>query len=228
MAPHSSKSPPALQRLGAATMAIGMAAAVVASRVTPRQGSGAVDRTRLLLYQVRDEVRAARVVAPNPALERSLRKTEAALAAIERVAGVGDRRALRALDDEICVSGEAAVVFLSTGFSMDTGGAGSLSIEISSNNGVEQFTFASGTTEANIIAAINGVKGQLGVQATQSVNPARVAIATVWIDADAWVRVKEINGLPLDFVFASPDSTSALDQYKDHGANTITLSPFRP
>ncbi len=231
MAPYPAKTPPALQRLGAATVAIGFAAAVVASRVTPRgHGTGSLDQTRRMLHQVRDEVRAARAVAPNPALQRNLRTTEAALAQIARVAGVNDWRALRALDDMICQSPETAMVFLSTSFNFSGGlNEGSITIEVSGNDGVQHFTFASGTSQVNIITAVNSFREATGVSATVSVVDARrVEFRSLGFGSTHFVRVKELNDLTNDFIFASAMSTTALDNYKDFGQNLITLSPFRP
>ena len=72
MSPYPAKILPALQQLGAATVAIGIAAAVVAARVTPRgHGTSSLDQTRRMLHHVQDEVRAARAVTPNPALRTS-------------------------------------------------------------------------------------------------------------------------------------------------------------
>ncbi len=230
MAPHPATILPALQRLGAATLAIGIAAAVVASRVTPRHGTGSLDQPRRLLHQVRDEVRAARAVTPNPTLRRNLRQTEAALAEIARVTGVNDWRALRALDDMICQSAETAMVFLSTGFTFSSGlDEGSITIEVSGNDGVQQFAFASGTTQAHIITAVNSFRQAIGVSATVSVvDPHRVEFRSLGIGSTHFVRVKELNDLAGDYIFASAMSTVALDDYKDFGQNLITLSPFRP
>ncbi len=230
MAPYPAKILPAVQRLGAATVAIGMAAAVVASRVTPRHGTGALDNTRRMLHQVSDDVRAARAVAPNPALQRNLRKTEAALAEIARVTGVRDWRALLALDDEICQSGETAMVFLSTGTFFSGGlDEGSITIEVSGYDGAQQFTFASGTSQVNIIKAVNMFRKAIGVSATASViNPDRIEFRA--LEASSWhfVRVKELNGITNDFIFTSALATGALDNHKDSGRSLITLSPFRP
>ncbi|MEE8460366.1 MAG: hypothetical protein V3S08_10845, partial [Phycisphaerales bacterium] len=69
MAPRPAKVLPALQRIGAAIVAIGIAAAVVASRATPKHGTSGLDQTRRMLHHVHEEVRAARMTAPNPALQ---------------------------------------------------------------------------------------------------------------------------------------------------------------
>ena len=231
MAPYPAKILPALHRIGAATVAIGFAAAVVASRVTPRgHGNSSLDQTRRMLHHVQHEVRAARAVAPNAALQRNLRKTEAALAEIARITGVSDLRALRALDDLLCQSAQAAMVFLSTGYAFSSGSDdGSITIEVSGKDGMQQFTFASGTTQVNIITAVNSFRDIMGVSATASViAPLRVEFRALEASSTHFVRIKELNGLPNDFIFASALATSALDQFKDVGQSLITLSPFRP
>ncbi len=230
MAPYPAKISPALQRFGAATVAIGFAAAVVASRVMPRgHGTSSLDQTRRMLHHVRDEVRAATAVAPNPALQRNLRKTEAALAEIARITSVSDWRALRALD-VICQSGQTAMVFLSTGYAFSSGSNdGSITIEVTGNDGMQQFTFASGTTQANIITAVNSFRETMGVSATASViAPLRVEFRSLDVGPTQFVRIKELNGLTNDFIFPSALATTALDSYKDVGQYLITLSPFRP
>ncbi len=230
MAPYPAKILPALQRLGAATVAIGIAAAVVASRVTPRHGTSALDQTRRMLHQVRDEVRAARAVAPNPALQRNLRKTEVALAEIAKVTGVSDWRALRALDDMICQSAETAMLFLSTGRNFSSGSdEGSITILVSGIAGSQQFTFASGTSQANFITAFNSFRDTIRVSATRSVvNADRIEFRSLGSTYSDFVGLKELNGLPNDFIFKSPLGGAALDQHKDFGQSLITLSPFRP
>ena len=230
MAPYPGKILPTLQRLGAAVAAIGMAAAVVASRVTPRHGAGSLDQTRRMLHHVQDEVRAARAVAPNAALQRNLRKTEAALAEIARITGVSDWRSLRALDIAICQSAQTAVVFLSTGRVFSSGtDEGSIAIEVTGNAGSQQFTFASGTSQSNIIVAINSFSNALHVTARSSVVDAnRIEFQSFGSSNSDFVRVKELNGLPNDFIFTSALATLALDDHKDFGQSLITLSPFRP
>lgn len=231
MAPYPAKILPALQRLGATTVAIGIAAAVVASRVTPRgHGTSSLDQTRRMLHQVRDEIRAAKAVTPNPALQRNLRKTEAAVAEIARIAGVSDWRALRALDELLCQSAQTGMVFLSTGHNFSSGtNDGAITIEVSGKDGMQQFTFASGTSQANIITAINTFREIMGVSATASViAPLRLEFRSLEASSTHFVRVKELNGLTNDFIFASALSMTALDNFKGFGRSLFTLSPIRP
>ena len=230
MTPYPAKILPALQRIGAATAAIGIAAAVVASRVTPRHGAGSLDQTRRMLHHVRDEIRAARTATPNPALQRNLRKTDAALAEIAIVTGVSDWRALQALDGVICQSAETAMVFLSTGRNFSSGSdEGSITILVSGIAGSQRFTFASGTSQANFITALNTFRDVIRVSATRSVVDAnRIEFRSLGSTYSDFVRVKELNGLTNDFIFTSALATGALDQHKDSGQSLITLSPFRP
>jgi hypothetical protein len=217
------------QRLGTATLAVGFAGAVVASRVVPRQGAAQLDQTRQLLHQVRDDVLAAQAIVADPVVNASVRQIETTLTQIERVTTVPDRRSLRALDQEVCVSAQAAVVFLSTGYAYDGGGAGSITLEVTGNDGAQQFTFASGTSQAHIITAINSFQVALGVTAAQSqVNPARVSVSSEGMDADAFVRIREVDGPAENIIFAYAEYGVGMDDYQDFGRNAITLSAWRP
>ena len=219
-----------LQRLGTATLAVGFAGAVVASRVVPRPAEDRLDHTRRLLHQVQGDVRVARVIAEDPVLSRSVRQIESTLAGIERITAASNPQALRALDQEVCVSAQAAVVFLSTGKVYGSMfGEGSITLEVTGNDGAQQFTFASGTTQANIITAINSFNVALGVSAAQSqISPARVSVSSTRINSDAFVRLKEVNGPIEDIIFASAMSMTPFDNYMDYGRNAITLSAWRP
>lgn len=218
-----------LQRLGTATLVVGFAGAVVASRVTPRPMNSGLDKSRQLLRQVQNDVRAARAIVEDPALNASIRQVETTLAEIGRVTATASPLALRALDQEVCVSAEAAVVFLSTGIAYDGSGEGSITLEVTGNDGVQQFTFASGTFQGSIIVALNSFKVALGVSAAQSqVNPARISMSSTRMNSDAFVRVKELDGPVHDIIFASAMARFPVDDLKDFGRNAITLSAWRP
>ena len=166
-----------LQRLVTATLVVGFAGAVVGSRVVPRPADGGMDQTRRLLRQVRHELRMARPITADPAIKASVRQIESMLADIQRVVASPDQRALRALGQEVCVSAQPGMLFLSTGPFFDAQGSGFATLRISGNLGGQTFTFASGAIQANIISSINGFKKIMGVSAAQSqVNPARVGV----------------------------------------------------
>ena len=101
-------------------------------------------------------------------------------------------------------------------------GSGSLTIEIAGNEGAQQFTFASGTTQASIVAAINSFTQTTGVDADQSkMNPGRVELTSVDTGVDSLIRLRVLNGP--DLIFAEPIGGPALGILKDYGANALVL-----
>jgi len=135
------------------------------------------------------------------------------------------------VDITVLTSGRTASVFLSTGSGNFSSGLdeGSLTIELTGNDGVQQFTFASGTSQANIITAVNSFREIMGVSATASViAPLRVEFRSLDVGSTHFVRIRELNGLTNDFIFTSALATTASDTHKDFGESLTTLSPFRP
>ncbi len=127
------------------------------------------------------------------------------------------------VDITVLISGQTAEVFLSTGANFDSGlDEGSITIEVTGIDGVQQFTFASGTSQANIITAINSFKDAIGVSAVQSVvDGNRVEFRSVGFGSSQFVRVKELNGLTNDFIFTSAADAGALDNHKDSGRDAV-------
>ena len=127
------------------------------------------------------------------------------------------------VDITVLTSGQTAAVFLSTTVSFSSGSnEGSITIEVTGNDGVQQFTFASGTSQTSIISAINTFKDAIGVSASQStVDTARVEFRSTGFGSSQFVRVKELNALSNDFIFASAASVSALDNHKDAGRDAV-------
>ncbi len=139
-------------------------------------------------------------------------------------AKLADSGAARAVTVTVLQSAQTGAVFLSTGASFGNGGSGEVSFEITGTKGVQQFTFASGTSQANILAAINSFKDALGVSAVQATDTARVQINSTGYGADSFVRVKELsNENSTSFIFASNASTTAVDDLKDAGRNATIL-----
>jgi flagellin len=121
-------------------------------------------------------------------------------------------------------SGQTAEVYLSTAaaYQSATGTEGSLTVEITGNEGVQQFTFASGTAQADIITAINTFRDAIGVSASVStVNGDRIEFRSVGYGSSQFVRVKEITGPAADYIFASATAVSALDDQRDFGRDAI-------
>jgi flagellin len=139
-------------------------------------------------------------------------------------AKLSDAGTARAVTVTVLQSAQTGAVFLSTGATFGNGGSGEVSFEITGEKGVQQFTFASGTSQANMLAAINSFKDALGVSAVQATDTARVQINSTGYGADAFVRVKELsNENTTSFIFASNASTTAVDDLKDSGRNATVL-----
>jgi len=122
-------------------------------------------------------------------------------------------------------SAQTGAVFLSTGANFANGGSGEVSFEITGTKGVQQFTFASGTSQADILAAVNSFKDSIGVSATVASNSSRISINSTGYGADSFVRVKELsNQGPTDFIFtASTAGGTAVSDLKDKGRNATVL-----
>lgn len=123
-------------------------------------------------------------------------------------------------------SAQTGAVFLSTGANFANGGSGEVSFEITGTKGVQQFTFASGTSQTDILAAVNSFKDSIGVSATVAgSNASRISINSTGYGADSFVRVKELsNEGPTDFIFtASTAGGTAVSDLKDKGRNATVL-----
>lgn len=95
---------------------------------------------------------------------------------------------------ELTPCADAAAAYLSTASNLDLAGAGSLTLEISGISGQQQFTFFSGTTQANIIAAINTFTEETSVTTKQCLqNKDRVEFRSTILGSLGWLRVKQIN-----------------------------------
>ncbi|MEY3026647.1 MAG: hypothetical protein RLZZ238_1544, partial [Planctomycetota bacterium] len=97
--------------------------------------------------------------------------------------------------------------------------------EITGTKGVQQFTFAEGTAQSNIISAINSFKDALGISAVQSTgSAARIQINSTGYGSDAFVRVKELsNQGATDFIYATDAGGTAVADLKDAGRNATVL-----
>jgi flagellin len=140
-------------------------------------------------------------------------------------AKLSDSGAARSVSVTVLQSAQTGAVYLSTGASFGNGGSGEVSFEITGTKGVQQFTFASGTSQANILAAINSFKDALGVSAVQATDTARVQINSTDYGADAFVRVKELSNenASTNFIFNANASTTAVADLKDYGRNATVL-----
>jgi len=124
---------------------------------------------------------------------------------------------------DVLISAQTAAVYLSTGTKLDNGGDGSITIEITGMDGVQQFTFASGTTQANIMAAVNTFSDALGVSATQGVDTSRVEINSRTYGSDQYVRVKVLEGTTSDIIAQHETAAASTTDYKDYGRDASVL-----
>jgi flagellin len=130
---------------------------------------------------------------------------------------------------DVVTSGQTAEVYLSTGATLENGGGGSITLEITGTKGVQQFTFASGTDQADIISAINSFKDAIGVSAAQSSDAARVELRSTQFGSSAFVRAKALEGASAgdggagDVIFDAVGSASASADYKDEGRDATVL-----
>ena len=126
------------------------------------------------------------------------------------------------------IAAETGGVFLHTSGTYDGGGDGSLTIEVTRTDGVQQFTFASGTNQTSIITAINAFKDAIGVSATQAAgNAFRVELRSLDFGSSAFVRAKEISGGEdtTDYIYAAEVGGAALTDLKDKGLDaTVSIN----
>lgn len=124
---------------------------------------------------------------------------------------------------DVLQSAQTGVVFLSTNATLENGDNGSITFEITGSNGVQQFTFASGTDQADMIAAINTFSESLGVSAVQSSDTDRVQINATEFGSANFVRVKVLEGTTDDLLFDAVASATGSQDLKDWGRDATVL-----
>ncbi len=138
-------------------------------------------------------------------------------------AKLSDDDAARSVTISVLQSAQTAKVYLSTGASFGNGGSGQVTFEVTGSKGVQQFTFASGTAQSAVVAAINSFSDALGVTAS-SANANRVVLYSSEYGADSFVRMKELsNENSTDFVFSAAAGGSGVDDLKDFGRDATVL-----
>lgn len=248
----SSVVPDRLQRLATALFVTGFAGSVAATRIMApfngaagrlgtyrtdqahaafpdklrRQGSPPeLQQTRALLVELQALLQAPRT-APDALgndVRARAREITRSLALIDRAVNQATSHEAQSSPLGMCAApADEAVALISTNAVYLNGGNGSLTIEIAGNEGAQQFTFASGTTQASIVAAINSFTQMTGVDADQSkTNPGRVEMTSVDTGVDSLIRLRVLNGP--DLIFAEPIGGPPLGDLKDYGANALVL-----
>jgi len=125
---------------------------------------------------------------------------------------------------DVTQSAQTGAVFLSTTGTLENAGNGSITIEITGNDGVQQFTFASGSTQANIIDAINTFSEALGVSASQSADDANyVQLNSTEYGSSQFVRAKILEGTSDNLISSGTPGGSASTDIKDEGRDATVL-----
>ncbi len=126
----------------------------------------------------------------------------------------------------VLTSARTADVYLSTAANFVNNNNGAITLEISGNKGVQQFTFASGTSQSSIISAINSFKDAIGVSAIQNASDTtRIEIRSTGFGASQFARVKKLSSSSLDIIATDFNSatSSALTDVKEVGRNATAL-----
>jgi flagellin len=124
----------------------------------------------------------------------------------------------------VLTSAQTGAVYLSTAANLDNGGNGSITFEITGTQGVQQFTFASGTLQADIINAINTFSDALGVSAIQNTTDTnRVQINSTEFGSDEFVRVKVLEGTSANLLASTAVAATSSQDLKDEGRDAIVL-----
>ena len=120
---------------------------------------------------------------------------------------------------------ETGEAFLSTNAALGNGGNGQITIEVTGSKGSQQFTFASGTTQADMVSSINSFGDQIGVQAAQATNAARIEFNSSEFGSNEFVRVKVLNanGGANNLVFDESAAGAASNDVRDEGADATVL-----
>jgi flagellin len=125
---------------------------------------------------------------------------------------------------DVLTSAQTGAVYLSTGANLDNSNNGSITFEVTGSKGVQQFTFASGTTQANIISAINTFKDSLGVSAIQNATTnTRVQINSTEFGSSQFVRVKTLEGTSANLLAATAAGATSTTDLKATGRDAVVL-----
>ncbi len=117
---------------------------------------------------------------------------------------------------DVTASARTAVVFLSSGATLNNANSGSLTIEVAGNGGSQQFTFASGVAIASLATSINNFKNVTGVSA--SVSGAILKFNSQKYGSNQFASVTKLvgtTGIVADTYAANSTATTARDTGRD-------------
>jgi flagellin len=125
---------------------------------------------------------------------------------------------------DVITSAQTGVVFMSTNATLLNGGNGSITLEVTGNRGVQQFTFASGTSQANILTAINTFKDAIGVSAIQNATDTdRVQFNSLEFGSAQFARVKVVEGTSSNLLATTAVAAVSTNDLKDTGRDATVL-----
>ncbi|MBL8757136.1 MAG: flagellin [Phycisphaerae bacterium] len=95
----------------------------------------------------------------------------------------------------ITTSAQTAALFLSTNGALDTSAGALFTVEVAGSLGSRELSFASGTTNAQIVAAVNNFRDVTGVSAAvfTSGSVSNIQLSSIEYGSDAFVSVKVVN-----------------------------------
>jgi flagellin len=132
----------------------------------------------------------------------------------------------RAVNITVTQSAQTARQYLrlSAGGALENGGAGAVTFEVAGARGAQQFSFASGTSQANIVLAINAFTEALGVSASTSAGLSGVRIDSTGFGSESFVRVREIANANTSTNFVSATGGGSTLQELRTGGRDATVN----
>ncbi len=217
-----------LGRLTTAALITGLAGTAAASRLAPPpSGGAAADQLRENEHLAREVSRLARLhkQAEDTALASVAARIDAVVGDIDRAASAHDLGAVAAMvvAGGCPVDGDRARFFIELD-SIDFM-AGEFVFDIASDRGfVMPFSFASGTSRADLITAINSLGQSIGAEAIISASNAdRVEVRSLRSDGDAMVTVLHRQGFG-GRTFQAAAGGPSPNLIKDRGSNPVTTA----
>ena len=111
------------------------------------------------------------------------------------------------------------VYLLDNGGTLSAGGDGQVTFEVTGNDGTQQFTFASGTANSAVVAAINTFSDAIGVTASLSGASDEIRLDSSSYGSDQFVRVKQLSENGGNSYVSSSGNGAAVSEFKGSGLN---------